>query len=65
MIQAPCIDREFQNLIPQLTEEEYQQLERNILSGRRCREAVLSWDGFIVDAITVTRYAVNTGFLLR
>jgi len=43
------IDPDFKNLIPPLRTEEFEQLELNILSEKRCREAILIWRGFIVD----------------
>ena len=45
----PRIDPEFQALIPPISEGEYRQLEQNILSARRCRDAIVLWDGVIVD----------------
>ncbi len=42
------IDPEFKNLIPPLTREEYEQLEKNIVS-EGCREPLTTWDGFIID----------------
>ena len=43
------IDPDFKNLIPPLSAEEFEQLEQNILSEKRCRDAVLVWKGYIVD----------------
>jgi len=43
------IDSDFLNLIPPLTEDEFNQLEQNILSANRCRDAILVWKGFIID----------------
>ncbi len=42
------IDSEFQNSIPPLTEEEYKQLEENILA-EGCRDALIVWEGVIID----------------
>lgn len=42
------IDKEFQMLIPALSADEYDQLEKNIISDG-CREAVVVWNGVIVD----------------
>jgi len=49
MNEQPRIDPEFKALIPPLTEDEYQQLEQNILTQRRCNDAILLWNGTIVD----------------
>jgi len=43
------INPDFKNLIPPLRADEFEQLEQNILSEKRCREAILIWKGFIVD----------------
>jgi len=45
----PRIDPEFKGLIPPLSDEAYRQLEQNILSHRTCRDAIILWDGLIVD----------------
>ncbi len=42
------IDDEFKALIPPLTNEEYAQLEANILE-EGCRDALVLWDGVLVD----------------
>lgn len=42
------IEPEFQELIPPLTAEEYKQLEDNIIK-EGCRDALVVWNGFIVD----------------
>ena len=49
------INPELQSLIPPLTSEEYQQLTNNILA-EGIREAILTWDGTIVDGHN--RYAI-------
>ena len=43
------IDPEFKALMPPLTDEEYSQLEQNILSRRKCHDAILLWNGIIID----------------
>jgi len=43
------VDKEFMQLIPPLQEEEYQQLKQNILSKRKCLNAIILWDGTIID----------------
>ena len=45
----PRIDPEFKALIPPLSGEEYAQLTQNILAEKRCRDAIIIWDGVIVD----------------
>lgn len=43
------IDCEFAGQIPPLTEEEFRQLEDNILSDREVIHPIIIWDGIIVD----------------
>lgn len=43
------IDPEFQNKIPPLTDEEFNQLEENILEAGEVREPIITWNGVIVD----------------
>jgi len=50
------IDPDFKNLIPPLLPEEYKQLEQNIISEGRCRDAIVTWKNFIVDGHN--RYAI-------
>lgn len=42
-------DPYFKNLVPPLSEEEFKQLEDNIVAENCCREAILTWKGYIVD----------------
>lgn len=42
------IDPEFQSLVPALTQEEYNQLEENLLQDG-CREPICLWEGLILD----------------
>ena len=49
------IDKEFKNLIPPLTTEEYIQLEKNILA-EGCRDALVVWNGVLIDGHS--RYAI-------
>lgn len=42
------IDPEFKNLIPPLTSEERQQLEENLIK-EGCRDALIVWNGVLVD----------------
>lgn len=42
------INKDFKNLIRPLLRQEYLQLEENILKDG-CREAIITWKGFIVD----------------
>lgn len=43
------IDPEFQNKIPPLTAEEYEQLKENILEAGEVYEPIITWQGVIVD----------------
>lgn len=51
------IDPEFANLIPPLTDEEYQQLEASLVADG-CRDALVTWDGVLIDGHN--RYAMCT-----
>ena len=42
------VDKEFQSLIPPLSQEEYTQLEANIVSDG-CRDALVIWNGVLID----------------
>jgi DNA modification methylase len=42
------INEDFKRLIPPLTQEEYKQLEDNILK-EGIREKIITWDGYIID----------------
>jgi len=54
----PIIDPEFKSLIPPLAEDERAQLEENILASKKCRDAIILWDGVIVDGHN--RYEICT-----
>ncbi|MCL1864038.1 MAG: hypothetical protein FWF78_10785 [Defluviitaleaceae bacterium] len=43
------IHADFKNLIPPLQEEEFKQLEQNILSHKKCRDSIKTWRDYIVD----------------
>ena len=51
------IDPEFRDLIPPLTQEEYNQLEINIIT-EGCRDALVTWNGTIIDGHN--RYKICT-----
>lgn len=51
------IDKEFKNLIPKLSDEEYRQLEENIIA-EGCREALIVWNDILIDGHN--RYQVCT-----
>ena len=57
MHKPPRINREFKDLIPPLTPEEYGQLEQNILS-QGCRDPIALWRGKIIDGHN--RYEICT-----
>lgn len=42
------IKKEFKDLIPPLTSDEYKQLETNIISDG-CRDSIIIWNGYIID----------------
>lgn len=42
------IDEEFKNLIPKLSDEEFKQLEENIIA-EGCREALIVWKDILID----------------
>src|SRR5690606_40306141 len=42
------IDPEFRSLIPPLTDDEYAQLEKNIVA-EGCRDPLIVWNGVVVD----------------
>jgi len=44
-----AVDKEFMRLIPPLLEEEYRQLEQNILANGKLLNPILLWDGSIID----------------
>jgi len=48
-IHVPHIDPAFRALIPPLSAEEYSQLEYNIVTSKKCRDALVVWDGTLVD----------------
>ena len=53
------IDNELRDIIPPLAEDEFKQLEKNILNeGWRTNERILTWNGFIIDGHN--RYDVCT-----
>ena len=52
----PKIDPEFKSLIPPLTADEREQLEQNILQSRKCLDAIILWEGIIIDGHN--RYAI-------
>ena len=51
------IDKEFQSLIPPLSQDEYKQLEANVISDG-CRDALVVWQGTLIDGHN--RYRICT-----
>jgi len=51
------IDKDFECLIPPISEDEYNQLEKNILA-EGCRDPLVTWNGVIIDGHN--RYAICT-----
>lgn len=58
------IDNEFQNLIPPLTDEEFAQLEKNILRDG-IRDALITWHGILIDGHNRYRIAQKYGLTYR
>ena len=58
------IDNEFQNLIPPLTDEEFAQLESNILRDG-IRDALITWHGILIDGHNRYRIAQKHGLTYR
>lgn len=48
LTREPRIDKEFSNLIPPLTPEEFSGLEQSILA-EGCRDAIILWNNIIID----------------
>ena len=44
-----CVDPEFKNKIPPLTDDEFNQLRENILKDRIVRDPIVVWNGIILD----------------
>jgi hypothetical protein len=42
------VDKEFRDLFPQLTEDEFNQLEKNIIKDG-CQSPIITWKGYVVD----------------
>ena len=49
------IDPEFQNQIPPLTDDEFKQLEENILKEGKLLSPLIVWNNTLVDATIVMR----------
>lgn len=45
----PIIDEEFRKLIPPLSEEEFDQLEKNIVEDGEVYEPIILWNGIVID----------------
>ena len=58
------IDNDFQNLIPPLTDEEFAQLEKNILRDG-IRDALITWHGILIDGHNRYRIAQKYGLTYR
>ncbi|MCL2197554.1 MAG: hypothetical protein FWB80_01390 [Defluviitaleaceae bacterium] len=54
----PIIDPQFKEVIPPLSPEERSQLEHNILESKKCRDAIILWEGIIIDGHN--RYEICT-----
>ena len=68
MISPLIIDPEFESKIPPLTDEEFQQLEENILADSGVINPLIIWNGILIDghnAIALSRstrtlYTIHT-----
>lgn len=58
------IKKEFKDLIPPLTAEEFNQLEQNILR-EGIRDAIIVWNGFVVDGHNRFEIATKHGLTFR
>ena len=54
------IDIQFKELIPALSEEEYKQLEANIIK-EGCRDSLIAWDGILIDGHNRYEICTNHG----
>jgi len=61
MTTIPLIDKEFKALIPPLSNEEHTQLEQNILAKRKCHDAIVLWQGLIIDGHHRYEICINHG----
>ena len=43
------IDPEFESLVPPLSDDEFKQLEENIVEAGMCYDPIITWDGVIID----------------
>jgi hypothetical protein len=62
-IMTLTIDPEFESLIPPLSQDEYKQLEQNILKSGRPRDAIIAWDSDYKKIIIIdghNRYKICT-----
>ena len=57
---APKIDPEFESLIPSLGEDEFNQLEENIIANG-CNNPLTLWRGYIIDGHTRFRICSTHG----
>ena len=58
------IDKEFADLIPPLTEEEYRGLEASIVA-EGCRDALIVWKDILVDGHNRFRICTEHGIAFR
>ena len=59
------LNQELMCLVPPLSEEEFAQLEENIVSEGKCREAIVMWDGKIIDGYNRLRVCLKHGIEFR
>lgn len=58
------IDKEFQNLIPPLTQEEYTALEESIIN-EGCRDPLVIWDKIILDGHNRYSICIDHGIIFK
>lgn len=57
----PKVDRDFQNLIPPLTTDEFSQLEANCIADGKINDPIILWDGMVLDGHNRLKIAVKHG----
>ncbi|MCL2664286.1 MAG: hypothetical protein FWE82_01610 [Defluviitaleaceae bacterium] len=61
MTDLPRKDPEFQMLVPPLTQEEREQLEKNIVEHKKCINPLVSWDGLLIDGYNRLDICIKNG----
>ena len=61
MHNIPQVDPEFKALIPPLSQEEYDQLEQNILHARKCYDPIVIWNGKLLEGFHRFKICIKHG----